>query len=109
VALAVFPVLSDSWYLKGRSDLAVRYDPLQAQYHWSLGEGLIAQGNLTGGVAELRVAADYGETEPALYVELGDHEAQLGNPDQARRAYDRALEIDPYYSPAAHRLTALNG
>ncbi len=109
VALAVFPVLSDSWYLKGRSDLAVRYDPLQAQYHWSLGEGLIAQGNLTGGVAELRVAADYGETEPALYVELGDHEAQLGNPDQARRAYDRALEIDPYYSPAAQRLTALNG
>ena len=109
VALAVFPVLSDTWYLKGRSDLAVRYDPLQAQYHWSLGDGLIAQGNLSGGVAELRVAADYGETEPALYVELGDREAQLGNRDQARRAYQRALEIDPYYSPAAQRLTALNG
>src|SRR5439155_1097564 len=34
---AVFPILADTWYLRGRADLSVQVDPLQAQYHWSLG------------------------------------------------------------------------
>ena len=67
VAFAVLPVLADVWYLKGRADLAVRVDPLQARYHWAIGT-----------VEELRKAADLGETEPDLYVQLGDREAQLG-------------------------------
>jgi hypothetical protein len=105
--LAVFPILADVWYLKGRADLAVRVDPLQAQYHWALGQGMVAQGNLRAGVAELQRAADLGETEPRLYVELGDREAQLGDRAAARRAYRRALEIDPYFSPARQRLATL--
>jgi O-Antigen ligase len=105
--LAVFPVLADIWYLKGRADLAVRVDPLQAQYHWSLGQGLVANQDLRGGVAELARAADLGETEPSLYVELGDRQAQLGDLDAARSAYRRALAIDPYYTPARQRLAAL--
>jgi len=107
VVFAVFPVLSDIWYLKGRADLAVRVDPLQAQYHWSLGQGLVARHDLPGGVAELQRAADLGETEPSLYVELGDRLAQLGELDHARSAYRRALAIDPYYTPARQRLSAL--
>src|SRR5206468_11366934 len=95
--LAVFPVLADVWYLKGRADLAVRVDPLQAQYHWSLGQGMVARQDLRGGVAELGRAADLGETEPSLYVELGDRQAQLGDLDAARSAYRRALAIDPDY------------
>jgi hypothetical protein len=104
---AVFPVLADVWYVHGRADLAVRIDPLQAQYHWALGQGLAARGDIAGGAGELRRAADLGETEPALYVELGDREAQLGRPDEARRAYERALRVDPFYAPAKQRLTAL--
>jgi hypothetical protein len=96
VVFAVMPVLADVWYLRGRSDLAVKVDPLQAQYYWAIGT-----------VAELRRAADLGETEPGMYVQLGDQEAKLGNRAQAKRDYERALEIDPYYSPAAQRLTAL--
>ena len=107
VVLAVLPVLADIWYLKGRADLAVRVDPLQAQYHWSLGQGLVAKQDLRGGVAELARAADLGETEPSLYVELGDRQAQLGDLDAARSAYRRALAIDPYYTPARQRLAAL--
>ena len=107
IPLAVFPVLADVWYLRGRADLAVQIDPLQAQYHWSLGQGLVARGDLGGGVAELQRAADLGETEPSLYVEVGDRLAQLGRRDEARRAYQRALQIDPFYSPAAQRLRAL--
>jgi hypothetical protein len=107
VVFAVAPILADLWYLKGRADLAVRVDPLQAQYHWALGQGLVARKDLAGGVAELERAADLGETEPSLYVELGDREAQLGNRGEARRAYERALQIDPFYTPAQQRLTAL--
>ena len=98
IVFAVFPALADVWYLKGRSDLAVRVDPLQAQYHWALGS-----------IDELRQAAALGETEPGFYVVLGDHELQMGNRDKARSAYQRSLEIDPYYSPATQRLAALNG
>ena len=109
VVFAVFPLMADVWYLHSRLDLSVRFDPYQAQYHWYLGESLIGKGDLQGGVSELRRAADLGETEPGLYVQLGDRELQLGNRDQARRAYRRALEIDPYYSPASQRLAALTG
>jgi hypothetical protein len=98
VVFAVMPVLADVWYLRGRSDLAVKVDPLQAQYHWAIGT-----------VGELRRAAELGETEPGMYVQLGDQEAKLGNRAQAKRDYQRALEIDPYYSPAAQRLSALGG
>jgi O-antigen ligase len=98
VVFAVFPILADMWYLKGRADLSVRVDPVQAQYHWAIGT-----------VAEMRKAAELGEPEPDLYVQLGDREAQLGNRAQARRDYMRALEIDPYFSPAAQRLAALSG
>jgi O-Antigen ligase len=104
VVLAVFPVLAEIWYYRGRADLSVHYDPFQAQYHWALGLGLIAQGDLRGGTAELRRTADLGETEPGLYVELGDREKQLGDVAAARRDYQRALEIDPYYTPASQRL-----
>ena len=96
VLFAVFPVLADVWYLKGRAVLSVKVDPLQAQYHWALGS-----------IDELRRAAALGETEPGFYVTLGDRELQLGNRAKARSAYQRALEIDPYYTPAAQRLSAL--
>jgi O-antigen ligase len=97
VVFAVFPLLADVWYLRGRSDLAVRVDPFQAQYHWAIGT-----------LPELRRAADLGETTPDLYVQLGDAERQAGNTAAARRAYQRALEIDPYFTPASQRLAALD-
>jgi tetratricopeptide (TPR) repeat protein len=98
VVFAAFPLLADVWYLHGRSDLAVQVDPLQAQYHWAIGT-----------LPELRRAAELGETTPDLYVQLGDAERRAGNAQAARRAYQRALEIDPYFTPASQRLAALTG
>src|ERR1700674_836173 len=106
IGLGVLPLLADTWYLQGRSDLSVRADPLQSRYHWALGQLLVARGSLAQGVEEMKRAADLGETEPGLYVELGDREAQLGHPAQAREDYRRALQIDPFYAPAAQRLGA---
>ena len=109
VPIGVLPVLADAWYERGESELAVKVDPLQAQYHWALGEGLVAKGQDAAGAAELRRAAELGETEPDLYIALGDRELALGDRAQARRAYERALEIDPYYTPAQQRLAGLGG
>ncbi len=103
-ALAVLPMMADVWYQRGRSDLAATFDPWQARYHWTWGQTLFARGQLARGVDEMRRAAELGETEPALYVELGDREMQLGRLAQARADYRRALEIDPYYGPAQQRL-----
>jgi tetratricopeptide (TPR) repeat protein len=107
VGLGAFPILADAWYRQGRVELSVVVDPLQARYHWALGQGLVAQGSVTQGIDEMQRASEFGETEPSLYVELGDTEAQLGRSADARRHYLRALEIDPYYSPAKQRLAAL--
>ena len=96
VVFAVLPLLTDVWYLRGRADLAVKVDPLQAQYHWAIGT-----------LAELQRAADLGETTPDMYVQLGNAELQRGDLAAARRAYQRALQIDPYFTPAAQRLAAL--
>jgi O-antigen ligase len=104
IALAVLPVLADVWYWRGRSDLAVKVDPFQAQYHWTWGQTLIAQGQLVRGIDELKRAAELGETNPELYLELGDREMQLGRRTQARADYMRALEIDPYYPGVQQRL-----
>jgi O-antigen ligase len=102
--LGAFPILADAWYRQGRADLSVAVDPLQARYHWALGQSLVAQGAVAKGVDELNRAAGLGETEPSLYVELGDREMQLGRLADARKHYQRALEIDPFYAPASRRL-----
>jgi hypothetical protein len=104
VWLAVMPVLADVWYFQGRADLSVIVDPFQARYHWALGENFVSTGSPQRGADELRRAADLGETEPILYLDLGDLEAKLGRPAQARADYQRALAIDPYFAPARRRL-----
>src|SRR5450759_443527 len=109
IALGVLPVLADAWYLQGRVELSVLVDPLQARYHWALGQGLVAQGSVARGVDEMRLAADLGESEPGLYVELGDREVKLGRLADARRDYRRALQIDPFYAPAQQRLASVGG
>jgi len=106
VWLGVMPVLADVWYSQGRADLSVIVDPFQARYHWALGSSLVSQGSLQRGAGELRRAADLGETDPSLYVDLGDVEARLGGLAEARAAYRRALAIDPYFMPARQRLAA---
>jgi O-antigen ligase len=104
VGLGVLPLVADARYSQARPDLAVPLDPLQARYRWDLGLSLAASGDPRAGVAELQRAADFGETEPELYVDLGDAERKLGDVAAARRAYQRALVIDPFFAPARQRL-----
>ena len=102
--LAVMPVLADVWYYQNRSDLSVLVDPLQGRYHWILGESLVAIGSTSRGLDQLQLAGRLGESDPQLYVDIGDAEQKLGQQTAARAAYRMSLVIDPFYGPAKDRL-----
>jgi len=104
ITLAAMPILADAWYSNNRPELAVRVDPLQSEYHRALGKTLIAQGDRPGGLQELRLAGRLGNSDPGLYVELGDEELQQGDPAAARADYEMALTINPFWQPALQRL-----
>ena len=101
------PVLADVWYSQGRLDLAVVADPLQGKYHWALGQGLVAAGSPTKGLDEMLVAGRLGESDPQLYVDIGDAERGLGKTADATAAYRMALKIDPYNLTARKRLAGI--
>jgi hypothetical protein len=107
VGLGAMPLLADVWYAHGRLDLAVVADPLQAQYHRVLGESLVATGSPSRGLNELQLAARLGESDPQMYVDIGDAEQGIGRPAEARAAYQMALRIDPFFVPARRRLAGL--
>jgi O-antigen ligase len=104
VGLGVMPVLADVWYYRSRLDLAVAADPLQSRYHWALGQGLVTVGSTSRGVSEMLLAARLGESDPQLYVDIGDAEVGLGRSADAEAAYRMALSIDRFYAPARQRL-----
>jgi hypothetical protein len=93
LALAVPPQVADLQLYAGRPDRAAAIDPLQARYQAAV-----------GGLAALRRAAALGDTDPAMYVALGDAEARAGHPEAARAAYREALARYPYDAVAGQRL-----
>ena len=107
VWLAALPVLADVWYYTGRLDLSVAADPLQGRYHWVYGKGLIAIGLATRGLDEMLVAGRLGESDPQLYVDIGDAEQSLGRTADAQAAYRMAIKIAPYFGPAQQRLAGI--
>ena len=102
--VGTLPLAADALHYSGRPAAAAALDPLQAQYHWALGEQRLAAGDVGGAVAELARAAELGEYDPAAYVEWGDAERGRGREREAEAAYRRALQVDPYYAPARERL-----
>ena len=104
VWLGAMPVLADVWYYQSRLDLSVVVDPLQGRYHWALGQGLVAIGSTSRGLAQMQLAAKLGESDPQLYLDIGDADEQLGRAVEAQAAYRMAVTIDPYFRPARDRL-----
>jgi Flp pilus assembly protein TadD len=98
------PVLADVWYHQSRLDLSVIVDPLQGRYHWQLGQQLVAAGSTSRGQTQLQLAARLGESDPQLFVDLGDADQRLGRSADAQAAYRMAVLIDPYFKPARDRL-----
>ena len=53
---------------------------------------------------KMLLAASLGESDPQLYVDIGDTEQGLGHTVEARAAYRMALTIDPFFTPARQRM-----
>jgi O-antigen ligase len=107
VWFGAMPVLADIWSFQNRSDLSVVVDPLQGRYHWVLGQNLISIGSTSRGLDQMQLAGKLGESDPRLYVDIGDAEQRLGRSADARAAYRMALTIDPFYRPAKDRLAGI--
>ena len=71
------------------------------------GAALVAAGSTSRGLSQLQLAARLGESDPQLFVDLGDAEQLLGRTADAHAAYRMALDIDPYYRPARARLAGI--
>ena len=108
VGLGFMPLLADIWYYQSRSDLSVIVDPFQGRYHWVLGESLVAIGSTSRGLDQLKLAGRLGESDPQLYVDIGDAQQRLGHTAEASAAYRMALAIDPFYRPARQRLAGIS-
>jgi Flp pilus assembly protein TadD len=98
--LAVPPVLADLHYYAGRPAAAVGAWPWQARYHHALADVLDGSERLD----ELRKAGRLGSSDTGLWIALGDAEASSGDPEAARRDWQRAVEIYPYDRGARERL-----
>ncbi|PZR86194.1 MAG: hypothetical protein DLM67_24385 [Candidatus Nephthysia bennettiae] len=93
LVLGTAALAADLAYYRGRPALAAALDPLQPKYRAA-----------AAGLANLRAAAALHDPQPETQVALGDAEAATGHPDQARAAYEHALELYPYDKDARQRL-----
>ena len=107
LAFGLLPILADERASRGDAAAAATLDPLQAHYHQLLGErGSYStdQPTLRKARAQLLLAAELGEYDATVYIELGDVDVRLGNPAAARAAYASAIELEPYNATARQRL-----
>lgn len=72
---------------------AVRLDPDNGAYVDSLGWALYQQGDLESARDTLERASRLSQ-DPTIYEHLGDVYVAMGEPDSARRAYHRAMELE---------------
>lgn len=107
LVFGVAPVVADLAHYRGDDREAVGLDPLQPEYHRSLGLQEINGGDLPAGVAQLQTAARLGESDPEAFVALGDAQLRLGRSSDARASYQRALRLDRFDPTPRQRLAAL--
>jgi len=72
---------------------AVRLDPDNGAYVDSLGWGLYRKGDFDGARTTLERASRLSQ-DPTIYEHLGDVYVALGEPESARKAYRRAMELE---------------
>jgi Flp pilus assembly protein TadD len=104
---ALVPV-ADRFEFDADHAAAARLDAFQAYYHEQAGMAAIDAGDLRRAEVELARAGALGEDDAGSYVELGNVEVALGRRDDARRAYERAVELDPFYAEAKRQLAQVS-
>lgn len=86
---------------------AVDINPRYAKALIHLGEMDARLGDVTQAIANLQRAALAGADFPDIHSRLGDLMKQRGMSAQARRHYERALELKPHYQRACDAIASL--
>jgi tetratricopeptide (TPR) repeat protein len=73
----------------------VALQPNNGQAHANLGRAYVEEGNCTQALEEFLVAVNQLPAEASVYSSLGSCYASLGRAADARRAWEKALELDP--------------
>jgi Tfp pilus assembly protein PilF len=82
---------------------AVAEDPRHAKAHNNLALALVELGRLKEAASHFQTSLDL-EPRAEIYSDLGFTKARLGKPEEARAAYDKALEMDPSCASAHFNL-----
>jgi len=75
----------------------------------NLARALLDDGEISDAVVEAQRAVALARDDPAAYEVLGRALASAGRLDEARRAFEASLRIDPSYVPAREGLKRIGG
>ena len=90
-------------------EIAVSVDPSDPSGRLELGRTYLALGQVDEAVYHLEIAQKLAPSWPSVWVSLGDAYAAQGKIELASQAYREALQRDPTYEPAKHRLSGMEG
>lgn len=85
-------------------EAAVELAPSVAEYHQVLGHAYLADGKVNEGIKSLLTAGELDPGRAEIYTALGDTFQQIQQFDDALKAYQRALVIEP--DVLQHRINA---
>jgi tetratricopeptide (TPR) repeat protein len=90
-------------------EIAVSVDPSDPSGRLELGRTYLALGQVDEAVCHLEIAQKLAPSWPSVWVSLGDAYAAQWKIELASQAYREALQRDPTYEPAKHRLSGMEG
>ncbi|MDD4050296.1 MAG: tetratricopeptide repeat protein [candidate division Zixibacteria bacterium] len=82
-------------YAQTLIERALAHDSANGAYLDSYGWVLFKQGNYDKALVQLKRAAEVITTDPVVHDHLGDTYRAMGDEAEARRQYEKALQIDP--------------
>ncbi len=112
-AAALAPKDANILYLRGRAHSLIAQESYQALYrlepdswrvHKAQGESYSASGQPEKAVAEFQKAVDKQPTNADLYESLGDEYQKLSRFDDAMKAYEQEVKLDPHNGIALYNL-----
>jgi tetratricopeptide (TPR) repeat protein len=112
-AAALAPIDPNVLYLRGRAHSLIAQESYQALYsldpdswrvHKALGESYSASGQPEKAVAEFLKAVEKQPMNSDLYESLGDEYQKLSRFDDAMKAYEQEVKLDPHNGIALYNL-----